>query len=39
MYDAWDSNWQHCIDGDELTTCLNIGDNFVVKAKEGNYEG
>ncbi len=39
MYDAWDGNWQHCIDGDELTTCLNIGDNFVIKTKEGNYEG
>jgi hypothetical protein len=38
MYDAWDGNWQHCIDGDELTTCLKIGDNFV-NAKEGNYEG
>jgi hypothetical protein len=39
MYVAWDGEWRHGVDGDELATSLEVGDNFVVNAEEGNNEG
>jgi hypothetical protein len=38
MYVAWDGEWRHVVDGDELTTSLEVGENFVVNVEEGNIE-
>ncbi len=32
----WD---QYGVDGDYLASCLQLGDNFVIKVKEDNEEG
>jgi len=39
MYEAWDGDLQHGIDGCDLATTLEIRDNFAINAKEGNIEG
>jgi hypothetical protein len=41
MLDAFDEvKWDRLgVDGDHLTSCLALGDNFVVNAKEDNTEG
>jgi len=39
MYVAWDGEWRHGVDGDELDANLEVGNNFDVNAKEGNSEG
>ncbi len=39
MYEAWDGDLQHGIDGCDLVTTLEIRDNFAINAKEGNIEG
>jgi hypothetical protein len=39
MYVAWDGEWRHGVDGDELAASLEIGDNFVVNAEKGNKKG
>jgi hypothetical protein len=39
MYVAWDGEWRHGVDGDDLVASLEVGDKFVVNAKEGNNEG
>jgi hypothetical protein len=30
MYDGWDGKWDYGVDGNALTTTLEIGDNFVM---------
>jgi hypothetical protein len=39
MYNVWDGEWQYGLEGDELVMNLEVGNNFVVSAKEGNSEG
>ncbi len=39
MYDCWDGKWDYSIDGNALTTTLEIGDNFGVNVEIGNLEG
>jgi hypothetical protein len=39
MYNVWDGEWQYGLDGDEFVVNLEVGNNFVVSAKEGNSEG
>jgi hypothetical protein len=39
MYDDWDGKWDYSVDGNVLTTTLEIGDNFVVNDEIGNLEG
>jgi hypothetical protein len=38
MCNVWDGEWQYGLDGDELVVSLEVGDIFVVNAKEGNSE-
>jgi hypothetical protein len=39
MHDDWDGKWDYSVDGNPLTTTLEIGDNFVMNAEIGNLEG
>jgi hypothetical protein len=39
MYVAWDGELRHGVDGDELIANLEVGNNFVVNAEEGNNKG
>jgi len=39
MYDCWDGKWDYSVDGNALTTTLEIGDNFAVNAEIRNLEG
>jgi len=39
MYDDWDGKWDYSVDGNALTTTLEIGDNFAMNAEIGNLEG
>jgi hypothetical protein len=39
MYDYWDGKWDYSVDGNALTTTLEIGDNFVVNVEIGNLKG
>jgi len=34
MYDNWDGKWDYSVDGNALTTTLEIGDNFVVNVQK-----
>jgi len=34
-----DVNWDYGEDGDAFTTCLEIGDNFVINVATNNDEG
>jgi hypothetical protein len=39
MYDSWDGKWDYSVDGNALTTTLEINDNFAVNVKIGNLKG
>jgi hypothetical protein len=39
MYEGWDGKWDYSVDGNALTTTLEIGDNFGVNVEIGNFEG
>jgi len=38
MNNVWDGEWPYGVDGDELVANLEVGDNFVINAEEGNNE-
>jgi hypothetical protein len=39
MYDGWDGKWDYSVDGNTLTTTLEISDNFEVNVEIGNLKG
>lgn len=39
IYETWDGDLQHGIDGCELATTLDVGDNFAINVEKGNSEG
>jgi hypothetical protein len=39
MLDNWDGDMSFGIEGDDLATMLEIGDNFIVNVEFGNVEG
>lgn len=39
MYDYWDGKWDYSVDGNALTTTLEIGDNFAMNVEIGNWKG
>ncbi len=39
MYEDWVGKWDYSVDGNVLTTTLEIGDNFVMNVEIGKLEG
>jgi hypothetical protein len=39
MYDGWVGKWDYSVNGNVLTTTLEISDKFVMNAKVGNLKG